>query len=143
MVQTTTGARDGDRLDAQRDLAPRAPAEAIAGRYAVTIMLVFVPIGAVMIAVGLAFTRGPVSPALWYGGRAPRTQRARQAGYLANRRLGRTMLIGGGVVVAAAIAAWLAGATLDDEFVALSLVAAVVVSFVVAVVRALTVVRAP
>ncbi len=107
-----------------------------------TIMLVFVPIGAVMIAIGLAFTRGPVGPALWYGGRMPRTQRARQAGHLANRRLGRTMLVGGIIVVVAAFAAWLAGATLDDEFVALSLVAAVVVSFVAAVVRALTMVRA-
>ncbi len=107
-----------------------------------TIMLVFVPIGALMIALGITFTRGPVGPTLWYGGRLPRTQRARQAGHRANRLVGRTMLIGGSIVTVAAIAAWLSGASLDDEFVALSLVAAVVISFVAALVRALTVVRA-
>jgi uncharacterized membrane protein len=108
-----------------------------------TIVLVFVPIGAVMIALGLAFMRGPIAPTLWYGGREPRTQRAKQAARRANRVVGRTMLTGGAVVVIAALAAWLAGATLDDEFVALSLVAAVVVSFMVALVRALMLVRAP
>ncbi len=106
-----------------------------------TIVLVFVPIGALMIALGLAFSRGIVAPTLWSGGRIPRTQRARQAGNRANRIVGRTMLIGGGVVVVAAVAAWLAGATLDDEFIALSLVAAVVVSFAVALVRSFALVR--
>ncbi len=107
-----------------------------------TIVLVFVPIGAVMIALGLAFMRGPIAPTLWYGGREPRTQRAKQAGHRANRVVGRTMLTGGAIVVIAALSAWLAGATLDDEFVALSLVAAVVVSFFIALMRALTMVRA-
>lgn len=106
------------------------------------LVLVFAPLGAVLVLLGLAFERGRVAPTFWFGGRAPRSQRARRAGLLANRQAGRTLLIGGAVVIVAAIAAWLSGATLDDEFVSLSLTAAVVATCVVALVRAVRAVRA-
>ncbi len=107
-----------------------------------TILLVFVPIGALMIALGLAFTRGRVGPQVWYGGRMPRSTRQREGGSRANRVVGRTLMIGGSAVTVAAVLAWLSGASLDDEFVSLMLVAAVVVSFVAALLRALPLVRA-
>jgi len=106
-----------------------------------TLVLVFVPIGAVLALVGVLFERGRIAPTVWFGGRAPRSQRARRAGLLANRLAGRTLLIGGGVVIVAALAAWIAGATIDDEFIALSLVAAVAATCVTALVRAIRMVR--
>jgi uncharacterized membrane protein len=106
-----------------------------------TLVLVFVPIGALLALAGLLFEGGRIAPTVWFGGRAPRSQRARRAGLLANRFAGRTLLIGGGVVIVAALAAWVAGASIDDEFVALSLVAAVAATCVTALVRALRAVR--
>ncbi len=107
-----------------------------------TLVLVFVPIGALLALAGLLFERGRVAPTVWSGGQPARSQRARRAGLLANRMAGRSLLIGGAVVVVAALAAWLAGASIDDEFVALSLVAAVAATCVTALVRALRAVRA-
>ena len=103
--------------------------------------LVFVPIGALLALLGVLFERGRVAPTVWFGGRSPRSQRARRAGLLANRFAGRTLLVGGVVVVVAAIAAWISGASIDDDFVALSLMAAVVATCVVALVRAIGTVR--
>lgn len=105
------------------------------------LVFVFVPIGALLALLGVLFERGRVAPTVWFGGRSPRSQRARRAGLLANRKAGRSLLVGGGVVVVAAAAAWLSGATLDDEFVALSLMAAVVATCVVALVRAIRTIR--
>lgn len=107
-----------------------------------TILLVFVPIGALMIALGVTFLRGPVGPQLWFGGRIPRSNRQREAGQRANRIVGRSLLVGGSIVAVAAIAAWASGATLDDEFVSLMLVAAVMASILAGLVRALALVRA-
>lgn len=105
------------------------------------LVFVFVPIGALLALLGVLFERGRVAPTVWYGGRPLRSQRHRRAGLLANRRVGRSLVVGGAVVIVAAAAAWLSGATIDDEFVALSLVAAVVGTCVVALVRAIRTIR--
>lgn len=106
-----------------------------------TLVLVFVPIGALLVLAGLLFERGRVGPTIWFGGRPARSQRMRRSGLLANRLAGRSLLIGGAVVIVAALAAWLAGASIDDEFVALSLVAAIAATCITALVRALRAVR--
>lgn len=106
-----------------------------------TIVLVFAPVGAVLLAAAWLFGSGRVPATLWFGGREPRSQRARVAGERANALVARTFTVGGGVVIVAAAAAWLAGASLEDELVALTLVGAVVVTVVAALVRALDLVR--
>ena len=106
-----------------------------------TIVLVFAPVGAVLLAVAWLFSNGRVSPNVWFGGREPRSQRIRVAGERANRTVARTLAIGGGVVIAAAMIAWIAGASLEDELVALTLVGAVVATVVAALVRAMGLLR--
>lgn len=106
-----------------------------------TIVLVFAPVGAVLLALAWLFATGRVSPNVWFGGKEPRAQRARVAGERANRSVSRTLAIGGAIVILAAVVAWIAGASLEDELIALTLVGAVVATVVAALMRAMRWVR--
>jgi hypothetical protein len=106
-----------------------------------TIVLVFAPVGAVLLALAWLFSSDRVPSTVWFGGREPRSQRGRVAGERANRTVSRTLAVGGAIVLVAAAAAWIAGASLEDELVALILVGAVLATVVAALVRAMRLVR--
>ena len=87
--------------------------------------LAFVAVGVVFVALGIPLMLGRVRPNFWYGCRTRETLSDERVWYAVNRVTGRDLIAGGGVVLAAALAALAAGRGMNPTARALVLLAVV------------------
>ena len=66
--------------------------------------LLFVAVGILFVGLGVPLLRGRVPPNDWYGCRTSATLSDERVWYAKNRVTGRDMIVGGGVIIACALA---------------------------------------
>jgi uncharacterized membrane protein len=92
--------------------------------------LVFVAVGVVFAALGVPLLRGRVRPNFWYGCRTHRTLSDERIWYAVNRVTGRDMIVGGAIIIAAALFALAAGRGMNPTARAIVLLSVMLLSVV-------------
>jgi uncharacterized membrane protein len=103
--------------------------------------LVFVGVGVVFAALGVPLLRGRVRPNFWYGCRTHKTLSDEKIWYAVNRVTGRDLIVGGAIIIAAALVTLAVGRNMNPTARAIVLLSVMMLSVVAMAVDSLKVSR--